>query len=89
MSGSYGNCSKCGRAIDDSKLDLDPALALCLDCSGTEPGAVGLRDAEHKRSNLDDILLENLNPFDAILLGRSCEANKVTPQRRGTSPSPS
>jgi hypothetical protein len=68
MSGSYGNCSKCGRAIDDSKLDLDPALALCLNCSGSEPGAVGLRDAEHKRSNIDDILLENLNPFDTILL---------------------
>ena len=42
MSGSYGNCSKCGRAIDDLKLDLDPALALCLDCWGREPA--GLRD---------------------------------------------
>jgi RNA polymerase-binding transcription factor DksA len=24
MSGSYGNCSKCGRAIDDTRLDIDP-----------------------------------------------------------------
>src|ERR671911_3207470 len=32
MSGSYGNCSKCGGAIDDTRLDIDPALALCFDC---------------------------------------------------------
>jgi RNA polymerase-binding transcription factor DksA len=38
MSGSYGNCSKCGGAIDDMKLDNDPALALCLDCWSREPG---------------------------------------------------
>jgi hypothetical protein len=63
MSGSYGNCSKCGRAIDDSKLDLDPALALCLDCWGREPGTAGLREDEH-----DDVLLEHLTPFDTILL---------------------
>jgi hypothetical protein len=58
MSGFYGNCSKCGRAIDDSKLDLDPALALCLDCWGREPGTAGLREDEH-----DDVLLEHLTPF--------------------------
>lgn len=63
MSGSYGNCSKCGRAIDDSKLDLDPTLALCLDCWGREPGAAGLAEGEH-----DNVLLENLTPFDTILL---------------------
>ena len=32
MSGSYGNCSKCGRAIDETRLDIDPALTLCIDC---------------------------------------------------------
>ena len=32
MSGSYGNCSKCGRAIDTTRLDIDPALALCVGC---------------------------------------------------------
>ena len=34
MSGSYGNCSKCGQAIDDTTLEIDPALPLCLGCSG-------------------------------------------------------
>ena len=32
MSGSYGNCSKCGRWIEDTKLEFDPAIAFCLDC---------------------------------------------------------
>ena len=34
MSGSYGNCSKCGRWIEDTKLEFDPAIAFCLDCWG-------------------------------------------------------
>lgn len=32
MSGSYGNCCKCGRWIDDTKLDFDPAIAFCIGC---------------------------------------------------------
>ncbi|HCX29040.1 MAG TPA: hypothetical protein DHU55_04595 [Blastocatellia bacterium] len=32
MAGSYGNCSKCGRWIEDTKLDFDPAVAFCIDC---------------------------------------------------------
>jgi len=32
LSGSYGNCSKCGRWIEDTKLDFDPAIAFCMDC---------------------------------------------------------
>ena len=32
MSGSYGACSKCGRWIEDTKLNFDPAIAFCLDC---------------------------------------------------------
>jgi RNA polymerase-binding transcription factor DksA len=32
MSGSYGNCSKCGRWIEDTKLDFDPALTYCVEC---------------------------------------------------------
>lgn len=34
MSGVYGNCSKCGKRIEDTKLDFDPAIAFCLDCWG-------------------------------------------------------
>lgn len=32
LSGSYGNCSKCGRWIEDTKLEFDPAIAFCVDC---------------------------------------------------------
>jgi RNA polymerase-binding transcription factor DksA len=32
MAGSYGNCSKCGRWIEDTKLDFDPAIAFCIGC---------------------------------------------------------
>ena len=34
MSGSYGNCSKCGKWIEDTKLDFDPAIEFCLGCWG-------------------------------------------------------
>jgi hypothetical protein len=62
MSGSYGNCSKCGQSIDDTKLDIDPALALCLECWTSEHG--------HIPSVFDssDVVLESLKPFDTILL---------------------
>jgi len=32
MSGSYGNCCKCGRWIEDTKLEFDPAVAFCVAC---------------------------------------------------------
>lgn len=32
MSGAYGYCSKCGREIDNAKLEFDPAVALCRNC---------------------------------------------------------
>lgn len=32
MAGLYGNCSKCGKWIEDTKLEFDPAIAFCIDC---------------------------------------------------------
>jgi len=32
MSGSYGSCCKCGRSIEDTKIEFDPAIAFCIDC---------------------------------------------------------
>lgn len=34
MSGCYGNCCNCGRWIQDTKLDFDPAVAFCVECWG-------------------------------------------------------
>ena len=39
MNGSYGSCSKCGRAIEDATLDVDPARVLCLDCGNLKSNA--------------------------------------------------
>ena len=55
MSGSYGLCSKCRRSIEETKLDIDPALAVCLECSGD-------------KSDAETIMLAELNPFDTIIL---------------------
>lgn len=38
MSGSYGNCSKCDKWIEDTKLEFDPAIAFCLSCWESERG---------------------------------------------------
>ena len=57
MSGSYGNCSKCGAAIDEAKLCIDPALALCLDCWTGEHGPLS------SSVESSDVVLETLNHF--------------------------
>jgi hypothetical protein len=63
MAGSYGNCSKCGQAIDETMLDSDPALALCLNCWTATP-----RTSTREMSSSADIRLDSLQPFDTILL---------------------
>jgi len=56
MSGSYGNCSQCGGSITGARLDMDPALALCRECEDSGAGSS------------DDVVLENLKPFDTIFM---------------------
>jgi RNA polymerase-binding transcription factor DksA len=65
MSGAYGHCSKCGRAIENDKLEIDPAVALCGNCRPHKPAAAAF---EANEKNSDDVSLESLNPFDTILL---------------------
>ena len=61
MSGSYGNCSQCGLAINENRLDVDPATSLCLDCSA-------ISSTQTKAVSAPNVLLEELKPFDTILL---------------------
>ena len=68
MSGAYGKCWKCGHTIDDTRLDIDPALALCLDCWSRDTSATVSGEYEHDPGEIDELLLESLNPFDTILL---------------------
>ena len=62
MSGSYGNCSRCGQAIDDTVLDSDPAQALCSNCWTVAPLTARLMTSP------TDIFIESLEPFDTVLL---------------------
>jgi hypothetical protein len=71
MSGSYGICSKCGRAIEDTTLEIDPAWALCLDCWVRETGDSHLtRDEGHLTISdpHSQIMLDSLEPFDTVVL---------------------
>jgi len=58
MSGSYGHCSSCGRPIEDKKLDMDPAWALCRKCSGSEL----------EMSSGYDVWVEDLKAFDTLVV---------------------
>jgi hypothetical protein len=62
MSGSYGNCCKCGQAIDDTVLDNDPAQALCSSCWTVAPFPA------REMTSPTDIFIESLEPFDTVLL---------------------
>ncbi len=71
MSGSYGSCSRCGRSIEGTTLDVDPAWSLCLDCWARESGDSHLsRDESHLTTSdpHTNIMLENLDAFDTVLL---------------------
>jgi len=68
LSGSYGNCSRCGHAIDDVRLDIDPALALCVKCWARETDSAVASEQQSQPSEIQELLLETLNPFDTIML---------------------
>ena len=38
--GTYGTCTKCGKAIDPRRLDADPAASLCIDDASAEDANV-------------------------------------------------
>jgi hypothetical protein len=72
MSDSYGNCRKCGRAIEAAKLELDPAMAFCPVCwkhevRQTRPVSL-TRDSVDDPSSQVEVELEKLQPYDTILL---------------------
>lgn len=71
MSGAYGICSRCGRAIEETSLDVDPAWSRCLDCWVRETGDTHLTRNENRVSCCEPgslIMLEKLESFDTLLL---------------------
>lgn len=73
MSGAYGNCSKCGQAIQDEKLELDPAVAVCFACYHAEQTG-RLNSSEHGYTNHSvdptffGLSLETLKRLDTVLV---------------------
>ena len=59
MSGSYGDCGKCGKWIEDTKLEFDPAIAFCISCWERE-------QRQDEQTSLTGVALETLAPFDTI-----------------------
>lgn len=36
--GSFGACQRCGELVARRRLELDPTIALCVDCAGAPAG---------------------------------------------------
>ena len=84
MSGSYGNCPQCGLAINETRLAVDPATSLCLDCSG-------FSTSDTEKGSATNVVLEELKPFDTALpqkydfgFAACCEA-AAAPRRKSSS----
>ena len=70
MAGSYGHCSKCGCTIDQNRLDVDPVLALCLDCWSEAHTGHDMSPESEVRSKCD-LPFNGLNTYDTILMRTS------------------
>ena len=80
MSGSYGDCKQCGRWIEDTKLDFDPAIAFCIECwqriQSQERNPQPVEQELRTSDLLDNLMkvsplvpgveLETLEPFDTV-----------------------
>ena len=81
MSGSYGDCVRCGRWIEDTKLHFDPAIAFCIECwqrlqrqdtcsLKSEPEEMRTQDSLDNLMKISPLLpgveLSALQPFDTI-----------------------
>lgn len=81
MSGSFGDCCKCGRWIEDTKLAFDPAVAFCIECwereqrrvdTGTFTQTQSVAKEQASTYKIDDpgenvLTLDALSRFDTII----------------------
>ena len=80
MSGSYGDCTRCGLWIEDSKLDFDPAITLCIKCwqrEQSQPRTRRLNRDQHE-ARLESVptcdLLDNLTKISPLVAGVALDA---------------
>lgn len=62
FSGSYGSCSKCGKQIEDVRLELDAAAGFCKECEKASQD----QNSPSSTAALEGVALDTLNPFDTI-----------------------
>ncbi|HKR61067.1 MAG TPA: hypothetical protein VJS64_15210 [Pyrinomonadaceae bacterium] len=83
MSGSFGDCCKCGRWIEDTKLAFDPAVAFCVECWEREQRQLNtgplsktqsvarkeaISSCERNEAGDGDLALDSLSRFDTIFV---------------------
>ena len=77
MSGSFGDCVKCGRWVEDTKLHFDPAIAFCVECwqrlQRQDTGTLSKEKAEPEKMRTKDSL-DNLMKISPALPGIALEA---------------
>ena len=64
MSGSYGDCSKCGKWIEDTKLAFDPAIEFCLSCWEREIKKLGYDNSVSSAAQHGRQLVPPFNPIN-------------------------
>jgi RNA polymerase-binding transcription factor DksA len=64
MLGSYGNCSKCGKWIEDTKLAFDPAIEFCLSCWEREVKKLGYDYSASRADQHGWQLVASFNPVN-------------------------
>lgn len=76
MSGMYGDCVKCGRWIEDTKLHFDPAVAFCIECwqrLQQDTGTLSSEKSEPEEMRTSDSL-DNLMKISPLLPGIALES---------------
>ena len=77
MSGSYGECIKCGRWVEDTKLHFDPAIAFCVECwqrlQRQDTGRLIGTKSEVAEIRTSDSL-DNLTKISSVLPGIALES---------------
>lgn len=87
-SGSYGNCIKCGRWIEDAKLEFDPAIAFCIDCWGRELNTLREErlagEEERSTSSYDAVALQPNDSVVEVALARLAAFDTIIVQTHNT-----
>jgi RNA polymerase-binding transcription factor DksA len=83
MSGSYGNCIRCGKALQKTALALDPAIAFCVSCWADEQRQTAPFQAQRSDISTEsfevetELLITSVARFDTILFETRNSAYRI------------